>query len=281
MARPIRDPRLLRQQQQKLQQQQHQLNLVNQAIVSNPPVVSTTTSVPAQKTSVLENNKNVTNKLGVRDIPKDPRLSSKLDKKSKHFPKSRDQPAPDLGPSNTSAGQKTEKSSSRSNNRSDPAKPSEGSSVFNSSSSNSLTSSTSSLDSPTKTKRSSSKHKKRDKPESKRSQEYDGSSSKREKVSSSKEDVNKYNEAVKNATSDASSSFKSVKNKNRNYMRRNLVDSPVLVQDEDLRSATSQPEKNRVQSIETASVEQKCKCLFLIFIVSVVDSEIFLCALVI
>ncbi|XP_060530658.1 uncharacterized protein LOC132704583 [Cylas formicarius] len=85
MAKPIRDPRLLRQQQGT--------NLPPKAVVSQP---GTALSNVRQKSAVLENNKNVNNKMGVKDLRKDPRITNKIDKtaRPKTLPKSQTDPPP-------------------------------------------------------------------------------------------------------------------------------------------------------------------------------------------
>ncbi|KAF7266810.1 hypothetical protein GWI33_019914 [Rhynchophorus ferrugineus] len=204
-AKPIRDPRLLRQQKTVPNHKSNDVELPGGCV----GVVS------FQKTQVSENNKNVSSKQGVRDIHKDPRLSNKPDKKSKTSPKSHPSPNCDLTKSDHSPI-KSDKSSS--------------------------SSSTSSLDSPTKSKsRSSSssnssssgggKHRKRDKPESGNQEAV--APGKRGKMSSVKPDNGVYGKG----SDEISSAFKNIKNstKGRNYIRRNVNDSPVLQQDEDLR----------------------------------------------
>ncbi|CAG9762223.1 unnamed protein product [Ceutorhynchus assimilis] len=193
-VRPIRDPRLLRQQQKELES------------------VAPVTQKP------LENNKVITNKVHVNN-PNYPRTQSKIDKKSKT-----------VSPNN------------RSINKSSPQKSRSPPTVSNSSSS-------SSQDSPTKTKsrsssgNSSSKNKKRDKPESKRSQDYD---TKREKLL--------FDEEPNYPNSEPN--FKSAnKSKSRNYIRRNLADSPV--QEISTKSAESRNPIEPTASLEPTSITKK------------------------
>ncbi|KAL1489883.1 hypothetical protein ABEB36_013810 [Hypothenemus hampei] len=190
-ARPIRDPRLLRQQQK-------------------------TATVPSRQeksgsTVQLEStNKNIDSKSSVRDhISKDP--SNNKDKVASK-----------------------PKSSQKSRDKSSPLRR-EHSPKLNSTSGSSLSSS----ESPSKGKRSpNSKHnKKRDK-ESKRSHEFEsGVSNKRDKLSLKEDSRKTVND--KDFSSGDALSFKSVRNKNRNYMRRNMNESPIPPHDreDDFRSA--------------------------------------------
>ncbi|XP_030745668.1 uncharacterized protein LOC115874602 isoform X2 [Sitophilus oryzae] len=227
-AKPIRDPRLLRQQRMLQQQQQQQQDL--QKAEPEPSAAPTTTIPSSQKSSLFENNKNLTSKQGVRDIHKDPRLSNKTDKKSKTSPKSYQAP-PTTNPEpvkNNENSQKADRSPVKSNS----------SASFSSSSS-------SSLDSPTKSKvrSGSNKNKKRDKSE-------DASSAVNKRGKLSKND----NGTFSSKNSDDGSTFKSVKtSRNRNYIRRNLPESPVLQQDQDLRTLPSVNDSQRVQQSETAT----------------------------
>lgn len=201
-ARPIRDPRLLRQQQKA--------NSSN----SNIPL--------EQKTTVLENNKIVTNnKMGIRKIRNDPRLINKDD----NFPQKVD----------------TTKSNNLSKSRNSDLvqkshKASRAASKGSSDSSSTKSSSSSSLDSPTKSKsekKSPVKHKKRDKSDDKKIFSKDD---KREKVLKSDSPTTTF-KGVKSST------------KNRNYIRRNLgVMSPEPPHDEDLRSLGPPEKQPRLQS---------------------------------
>lgn len=200
-TRPIRDPRLLRQQQK---------------------ANSSNSNIPEQKTTVLENNKIVTNnKMGIRKIRNDPRLINKDD----NFPQKID----------------TTKSNSLSKSRiSDLVqkshKTSRATSKGSSDSSSTKSSSSSSLDSPTKSKsekKSPVKHKKRDKSDDKKIFSKDD---KREKVQKSDSPTTTF-KGVKSST------------KNRNYIRRNLgAMSPEPPRDEDLRSLGPPEKQLRLQS---------------------------------
>lgn len=199
-VRPIRDPRLLRQQQKADNSN------------SNNPL--------EQKTTVLENNKIVTNKMGIRKIRNDPRLINKDDNfpqkidttKSNNLSKSRNS---DLVQKSHKTSRSTSKSSSESNS--------------------SKSSSSSSLDSPTKTKsekKSPVKNKKRDKADDKKIFIKDD---KRDKVQKSDSPTTTF-KGVKGST------------KNRNYIRRNLgIASPDPPHDEDLRSLGPPEKQPRLQ----------------------------------
>ncbi|XP_050299204.1 pre-mRNA cleavage complex 2 protein Pcf11 isoform X2 [Anthonomus grandis grandis] len=126
------------------------------------------------------------------------------------------------------------------------ARTSDDGSSLHSSSSGSLTgSSTDTLG------KSSSRRNRRDKrreKDSKRSQDgFDevGVGGKRERLTKKADFVenSRKKEGGVDAFKGNDSGFKSVKNKNRNYMRRNLNDSPVVVQDEDFREAQQQQQQ--------------------------------------
>ncbi|KAJ8927145.1 hypothetical protein NQ314_020418 [Rhamnusium bicolor] len=203
-SRPIRDPRLLR--------QQHKTNNTN----SNVQL--------GQKTAMLENNKIVTNKMGVRKIRNDPRLVNKDDNilsqkidtnKSSNLNKSRI----------SEIVQKSHKTSSRASPR--------GSIESDSTKS----SSSSSLDSPSKNKSDKSskspiRHKKKDKSDVKKNSPKN---QKRDKLYKSDSPITTF-KGVKSST------------KNRNYVRRNLgAMSPEPPQDEDLRSFGPPEKQPRLQ----------------------------------
>ncbi|XP_056632001.1 pre-mRNA cleavage complex 2 protein Pcf11 isoform X1 [Diorhabda sublineata] len=215
-AKPIRDPRLMRQQQKQQQEQAAPIDGNNAENQLN------------QRTALLENNKIVTNKVGVRKVRNDPRLINKND----NLIQKSDSPTK----SNTS---------SKSRN-SDPAHKSHKSSRISHCSTTSDTNtnksgSTTTLGLP-KLKnsdivKSPSKQKRKDDKQS-----LSNLRNKREKMCS--------NDDVTIITSSSSctvpqATFKSVKSsmKNRNYVKRNLGSaSPEVVQDEDLRSL-GPPEK--------------------------------------
>lgn len=216
VSKPIRDPRLLKQQKPS--------NNINSTVQLG------------SKSSVLDANKVVTNKKSVRDgsSRNEARLMNNKDDvpvpkgdtaKSKTFTKSRQT---DTHKSSSSSSSFSSKSSSRSAKNSANSSEAESKSNTSSTKSNSSTS----LDSPVKSKSDksskspSSKHKKR---ESSKSDEKKSGSGKE----SSKRDKSSYK-----SESSSPSSFKGVKNlsKTRNYIRRNLSPmSPDPPQDEDLR----------------------------------------------
>ncbi|XP_018565201.1 uncharacterized protein LOC108906445 isoform X2 [Anoplophora glabripennis] len=200
-VRPIRDPRLLRQQQK-----------ADNSNSNNP--------LDQQKTTVLANNKIVTNKMGIRKIRNDPRLINKDDNfpqkidttKTNNLSKSRNS---DL----VQKSHKTPRSTSKSSSDSVSSK----------------SSSSSSLDSPIKSKgekKSPVKHKKRDKSDEKKIFSKDD---KRDKVQKSDSPTTTF-KGVKTST------------KNRNYVRRNLAAiSPEPPHDEDLRSLGPPEKQPRLQ----------------------------------
>lgn len=237
-ARPIRDPRLLRQQQDK------------QTLENLSPQITGSAVGMLPNTTVLDTNKHITNKVAVRNFSKDPRLSSRNDKKNRNANKARDGSSVmrESGPN-----QKGEK-----NFRFDADK-SLNDGRFTSSSNSSLSSASSNnLDSMTKNKRTSGKNRKRDKPEAKRINDFDTTTfaNKRERVSP-KEDEKRSSDSKQ-----TSSTFKNVKGKSRNYVRRNLVDSPPVQLDHD--DLTIQLDVNDKNSpAENLIVKQTCKFFYL------------------
>ncbi|XP_066254099.1 polyadenylation and cleavage factor homolog 11-like isoform X1 [Euwallacea similis] len=223
-ARPSRDPRLMRrQQQQKLQQ-----------LTQKTPVVATTSSMHDQKVAVLESNKNLHNKSSVRDIPRDPRLSKRGNKKSKFLSKSRE-------PFSDQKSRNVDKLSG--------ALP-----KLNPSSSSSLSSGD--LDSPPKTKRLLDKHRKREKP-----REFDSASStKRGKLQNSNKEARKEESmGVKNEV--PGNFVKNVKNTNWNYVGPNLAGNTASVEDEDLRLASTSSQNDNSIKVNSESVPAKQKSL--------------------
>ncbi|XP_048526467.1 pre-mRNA cleavage complex 2 protein Pcf11 isoform X1 [Dendroctonus ponderosae] len=233
-ARPIRDPRLLRQQQDK-----QTLDNLSQQTTGSAGMLPNST--------VLDTNKHITNKVGVRNFSKDPRLSSRNDKKNRNASKTRDDSSliRDSDPS-----QKVDK-----NSRADFDKSINDSRFTSSSNSNLSSASSNNLHPMSKNKRVPGKNRKRDKPETKRNHDFDTTTfpNKREKVSPKEE------EKRSSDSKQTSSTFKNVKGKSRNYVRRNLVDSPPVQQDDDdLTASSNQSDKNdKNSSAENLIVKQK------------------------
>ncbi|CAH1140150.1 unnamed protein product [Phyllotreta striolata] len=216
-ARPVRDPRLMRQQQKQPQRGQQQ-----------PTTTVATTTTPAtapdgnadgqlHQRTLIENNKIVTNKVGVRKTRNDPRLINKDEASTQKTNTSK---------SAKSSNSKSHKSSRSSSQRSGGTASDSSS---NKSTSNSLDISKSKTDS-VKTQ-SPSKSKKKDKSDDKRPASPSPREHKRERSSVTK----------------SPTSFKGIKSlKNRNYVRRNIgsTSPEIAAQDEDLRSY-GPPEKQQ------------------------------------
>lgn len=205
-ARPVRDPRLMRQQQQKQLQQQ-------QAPDGNEE------NQLQQRTALLENNKIVTNKIGVRKARNDPRLINNKD----DTPIQKTDTNKPINPSKSrnsfeSSNQKSYKSSRPSSQRSGGSASAESAPLK--SSSNDLE--TRRIKSDTAKPQSPVKHKKKEKSDNK----PPASPRDQKRERSGKSDS-------------PTTGFKGIKLslKNRNYVRRNIVDcADTTIQDEDLRS---------------------------------------------
>ncbi|XP_044747755.1 uncharacterized protein LOC123308987 isoform X2 [Coccinella septempunctata] len=221
--RPIRDPRLLRQQQNQQMQEKQTLNTAN-------------TNVQIENKNNSEtSNKIVNSKTSVRDIQKDPRLKN-IDNAPPQKFTDVNKPKSKLSPKSKSDRNQTR--SSRLKNQSDDPKLS------------SKSTSNASLDSPKKSKS--------DKSSPSKSQ---SSRSSRKEVTSPKSKLFRSAREAKISKSDtALPVFKDVKNsKNRNYVRRNRSPqfSPeISSQDIDLR-LNGPPEKQlRLASASETSIPQ-------------------------
>lgn len=235
-TKPIRDPRLLRQQQQKQPDSNSNVQL-------------------GQKSANLE-NKNLTSKTGVRKFRNDPRLI--VNKVNVPTPKN-DTPKPTPIPKsqNSTIVQKSQKTS-----RISPKSNSDTSSLKSSSSNSldSLNKSSKSDKSHSSSSASPVKHKKKEK--NINSDETNTSSSNKKISQREKRDKSEKSESI----SSSISNFKDVKisTKNRNYIRRNLASvSPEPTQDEDLRPFGPPEKQPRLQS--EAAEQSKIFLLFVLF----------------